>query len=286
MTLASASDQYIQVRSIQARYWKAGEAEKTIILLHGVAGAIEMWQKNIHALSKQYTVYAVDLVGFGRTDKPQVAYTLSFQADFVHSFMNTIGLEKADLVGLSLGGGIALDFSLRFPHMLDRLVLVDSIGLGREIHTLLRKPTLPIIGERLTRPDRQRTQELLETCFYDKNKVTGEMVDFYYQLSSQPGAQHAFLTTLRGLGSISGLRDMVLGTLSRGLKRLDAPTLIVWGREDEILPVEQAHSAHKRLPESQLQIVNQCGHLPPMEQPEIFNHMVLDFLARDGVQNA
>jgi 4,5:9,10-diseco-3-hydroxy-5,9,17-trioxoandrosta-1(10),2-diene-4-oate hydrolase len=198
--------------------------------------------------------------------------------------MNALDLEKTDLVGLSLGGGIALNFSLRYPKRLGRLVLVDSVGLGKEAPKLFRLPTLPLIGEWLTRPSRQRTREMFELGFYDPDNVTSEMVEFYYELSTQPGAQQAFLATLRALGSLSGLRDMVLDSFLRGLKRLDASTLIIWGRQDEFFPVEQARSAHKNLPDSRLEIIDECGHLPPMEKPEQFNQIVLDFL-RDGGSN-
>lgn len=282
MTSSSFSDQYVQVRSIRTRYWQQGDSGPNIILLHGIGGSVEMWQKNIQTLAKENRVYALDMVGFGYTDKPDAAYTLSFQADFVHSFMNAVNLETATLVGLSLGGGVALDFSLRYPQRLDMLVLVDSAGLGREMHILFRLPTLPLIGEWLTRPSRQRTRELLDTCYYDPTKVSDEMVDFYYALSSQPGAQRAFLTTLRVQGSFGGLREMILGSILRGLKRLDIPTLLVWGQEDEILPLEHARQAHQRLPDSRLEIIDHCGHLPPMEQPEKFNQAVLDFLNIDG----
>lgn len=286
MTFSRFTDHYVQVRSIRTRYWRQGDSGPNLILLHGIGGAVEMWQENIEELAKHQRVYAVDLVGFGRTDKPSAAYTLSFQADFLHSFMDSLDLEKTDLVGLSLGGGVALNFGLRYPQRLGRLVLVDSVGLGKEVHKLFRLPTLPLIGEWLTRPSRQRIREIFETCFFESSKVTAEMVDFYYELFSQPGAQQAFLTTLRVSGSINGLREMVLGSIQRGLKRLNASTLIVWGRQDEIFPLEHAHSAHRSLPDSRLKILDECGHLPPMEKPEQFNQIVLDFLSNEEVVDA
>lgn len=281
MTFTRPPDKYVQVRSIRTRYWKQGNADSNIILLHGIGGSVEMWQENIQSLAKNNTVYALDLAGFGHTEKPEAAYTLSFQADFLHSFMEAMNLEQADLVGLSLGGGVALDFSLRYPHKLNRLVLVDSVGLGRDAHMIFRLPTLPVIGEWLTRPSRQRTRELFETAFCDPTKLTDEMVDHYYGLYEQPGTQRAFLTTLRALGSLRGLREMVLGYITRGLSRLEVLTLIVWGSEDQILPVKQARFAHNRLPESRLQIIHECGHLPPMERPETFNRIVRNFLREE-----
>ena len=282
MTNTNNKEKFVQIRSVQTRCWENGESGPVTILLHGIGGSVEMWQDNIESLSEQNKVYAFDMVGFGQTGKPDAAYTLSFQADFLHSFMNALEIESANLVGMSLGGGVALDFSLRYPHRMEKLVLVDSVGLGKEAHILFRLPTLPLVGEWLTRPNRERMRALLEECFYDTGSVSEEMVDLFYELSTQPGAQNAYLSTLRSLGSINGLRQMVLDSILRGLNRLEAATLIIWGRQDKILPLEQAQRADKRLPNSELKIIDQCGHLPAMEKPEQFNRIVTDFLNQEG----
>lgn len=281
MTAHDLQDRFIDVHSVRTRYWMVGDSGRNILLLHGIGGSVEIWIKTLHTLAERYTVYALDLVGFGLTDKPDAAYSLSFQADFVHSFMNALEIDNADIVGLDLGGGVAVNFGLRYPKRMERLILVDSVGLGREVHDIFRLPTLPLVGGMFFRPSRKLMREIYEASFYDPEKVTDGMVDFYYKLLEQPGAEQAFTSTLRALGSFGGMRDMIIGTISTGLIRLEIPTLLVWGRQDEIYPVEHALSAHDKLPDSRLHIIDECGHLPPMEQPEKFNQVVLEFLHGD-----
>jgi pimeloyl-ACP methyl ester carboxylesterase len=156
--------------------------------------------------------------------------------------------------------------------------------LGKEVHILFRLATLPILGEYPIRPDRSRIEELLETCVHDPAVIDDEMVDYYYQLAEQPGAQQAFLATVRALGSLSGARDMTFGPILRGLGRIDLPTLIIWGKEDEIIPLEHAYTAQERMPDARLKVIEDCGHLPQIENPDAFNEILLDFLEEPGLR--
>ncbi len=126
-------DRYVQVGQINTRYWTEGDKGTTVILLHGIGSSVETWTYNISVLAQHHRVYAVDLVGAGRSDKPPATYSLTYLAQFVLGFMDAMSIECASLVGNSLGGGVALQFALNFPQKVEKLVLVNSLGLGKEI---------------------------------------------------------------------------------------------------------------------------------------------------------
>jgi pimeloyl-ACP methyl ester carboxylesterase len=141
------TDQYINAKGIKARYWTAGDKGPVVLLIHGFGASVEIWQHNIGSLAKSFRVYAIDLVGFGRSDKPEGPYNVSMITEFVDDFMKAAEIEKASLVGLSFGGGISLQYALQYPQKVEKLVLVDSVGLGTKMNCLVRLMSLPYVGE-------------------------------------------------------------------------------------------------------------------------------------------
>ena len=279
MSTETPRDQYTKVGQINTRFWTLGDEGATVLLIHGIGGSIEDWMLNANALAKDYRVYAVDLVGSGHSDKPLVAYSLSYLAKFVKDFMEAQKIDKASLIGHSLGGGVCLQFTIQFPDKIDKLVLVNSAGLGKEVSLMLRLPTLPVIGELLTRPSRKGTASFLKECVHDPAVITDELIEFSYSLAAMPGAQKSFLSTVRTLGNFRGIRKDVLSSIVDNLTTITAPTLVFWGQQDRILPVAHAHVAEKRIPNARLHIFDPCGHLTQLERPEEFNSLVLEFLA-------
>ena len=144
---------------------------------------------------------------------------------------------------------------------------------------LFRLPTLPFVGEWLTRPNRKGTRRSLRECFYDPALVTDELIEVSYQRAAQPGAQQAFLSTVRTLGTVSGLRDGIRHSIVDNLDRLTMPVLVIWGQQDRLLSVDHAQVAANRIPNVRLHIFDQCGHCPAEEHPNAFNALVLEFLA-------
>lgn len=271
--------QYTKVGQINTRFWALGNEGSTVLLIHGLGGSLEDWILNAEVLAKHHRVYALDLVGSGHSDKPSASYSFSYMAQFVKDFMEAERIDRASLIGHSLGGGISLQFSIQFPSKVEKLVLVGSVGLGQQVTLLLRVLTLPIIGRLLARPSRKGTANFLKECLYDSTLVTDELIDFGYNLASLPGAQDAFLSTVRTLGNIRGMRKDVLRPILDNLSAITVPTLIFWGQQDRILPVAHAQVAKDKMPDTQLKIFDHCGHFPQLERPEEFNSIVLNFLA-------
>jgi len=280
MSIQPPQDRYIKVGNINTRFWAAGDKGTAVILVHGLGGSIENWVHNIDALAQHHRVYAMDLVGFGRAEKTLLTHDLNVLGKFIDDFMKTQSVEKASLVGNSLGGGLVLRFAIDFPGKVEKLVLVDNAGMGREVILDFKVASLPLIGEFLTRPSRKGTARLWKKVVYDSSLVTERLVEECYGLLTLPGTQKALLATVRACINLSGQRADLTGLLISKLGTITAPTLIFWGQQDRILPLAHAHIAMKKIPNARLHIFDRCGHMPQFEHPEEFNKLVLDFLAK------
>jgi len=280
MSTQSPKDRYIKVGNINTRFWAAGDKGTAVVLVHGLGGSIENWVHNIDALAQHHSVYAMDLVGFGRAEKTPLTHDLNVLVKFINDFMKTQSIEKASLVGNSLGGGLVLRFAIEFPGKVEKLVLVDNAGMGRGVILDFKVASLPLIGEFLTHPSRKGTARLWKKVVYDSSLVTEKLVEESYGLFTLPGAQKALLATLRAGTNLLGQRADLTGSLISKLGTITTPTLIFWGQQDRILPLTHAHIAAKKIPNAKLHIFDRCGHMPQFEHPEEFNKLVLDFLAK------
>ena len=274
-------DKYVKVGEVNSRYWASGSQGSTVILIHGIGAAVDSWAFNINALAQKHRVYAIDLVGFGRSDKPSVEYSLPFFAQFVKDFMEVQNIDRASLVGWSLGGGVSMQCAIQFPEKIDKLILVDSIGFGREAHFMFRLSSIPWIGKTLSRPTKKGTALLLKACVFDHTLITDEIVDLYYQIAALPGAHEAFLAYLRSNANFLGsFKKEVIQAFHDNLGTMTIPTLIIWGKQDRLLPAKHASIAESWIPDARVHLIDDCGHCPQMEHPEEFNTQVLEFLNR------
>ena len=271
-------DKYIKIGDINTRYWAEGDKGSNVVLIHGLGASADIWMHNISAIAEGYRVYAPDLVGFGRSAKPDVKYAPSYMAAFINEFMTALDIKHACLVGMSLGGGVALQCVMQFPGNVQRLVLVDSAGLGREMPLAMRLATIPVLGELMLSPSRAGMAFVLKHLVYDPAVITDDLIDLYYELNFSQGAAKTVLSVLRTCATILGGRADVLDPVIKNLDNIKIPTLIIWGREDRLFPVRQARFAREKIPDSHLHIFERCGHMPNFERPEEFNSMVLNFL--------
>lgn len=278
MITQTPQDQYVKVGQINTRYWVEGNKGTKIVLLHGGGGSIEFWLYNINALAQSHCVYAVDMVGSGRSDKPQASYSLTYQAQFIKDFMDALRIESATLIGNSMGGGVALQLALMFPHQVENLVLVDSFGLGKEIAIALRLVTLPFV-KRFFHPSRRMLASTLKHNFHDSTLIPTEWIELRYPIFALADRKQALVAIAKANLDVFGVRPQVFNRIVEQLSSITAPTLIVWGKQDRILPVAHAHIAAKNLPNARLHIFEDCGHHPHLERPKDFNSLVLEFLA-------
>ncbi len=279
MSMQAPKDQYIKVGTINTRFWVSGDKGTPVILVHGLGGSIENWVHNIDSLGQRHHVYALDLKGFGRSDKTPVLRNLDELVQFFNDFMAVQHIDKASLVGNSMGGGLVLAFAIQFPQKVDKLVLVDNALMGRDVILDLRLLSLPILGELLSRPSPKATANLWRKIVFDASLVTEELVKQTYQLATLPGASKALLATLRAGIGIRGQRAHLTRQLLDSIGSITAPTMVIWGQQDHIIPVAHAQIAAAKIPGAKLQIFEQCGHMPQLEYPDKFNALVLEFLA-------
>ncbi len=271
-------DLYVAVDGIKARYWQMGDRGSTIILLHGGNGSIEFWLYNLAALAAHHQVYAFDMVGSGKSDYPDGSYSLGYQAEFLHGLMAALKIDSATLIGNSMGGGVALEFTKLYPDRVDRLVLVDSMGLGREISLGIRLITLPAIVS-LLRPGRWMIPAMLRSNFYDSSQLPPAWIEFRYPIFAIPGRNRVILRIGQSNFTLAGVRAEVYQPIVASLAQIAQKTLIIWGEDDRIIPVKHAYIALAGIPQSQLEIFPNCGHHPYLEYPAKFNRLVLEFLS-------
>jgi pimeloyl-ACP methyl ester carboxylesterase len=232
-------------------------------------------------LAERYTVIAPDLLGHGHSDKPRGDYSLGAYAASVRDLLVALGHRRATVVGHSLGGGVAMQFSYEYPPFAERLVLVSSGGLGREVHLMLRAATLP--GSEIVLPliAHERLLGLggavgavLGRLGLRAGTDLGEMARGYGSLADA-GARHAFIHSLRAVLDIGGQR---VSAKDRLYLAALLPSLIIWGGQDPLIPVEHAMAASQGLPDSRLEIFEDAGHFPQLHEPVRFAQTLIDFI--------
>jgi pimeloyl-ACP methyl ester carboxylesterase len=271
-------DRYVSVNGINTRYWQMGDSGSKLILLHGGNGSIEFWLYNMATLAKHHQVYAFDMVGSGKSDYPDRSYSLGDQAEFLLGLMLALDIDAATLIGNSMGGAVALEFTKLYPERVDRLVLVASMGLGREISVGIRLITLPAVVN-LLRPGRWMIPAMLKSNFYDGSQLPPAWIEFRYPIFAIPGRNRVILRLGQSNFNLAGVRTDVYQPILASLPNITQKTLIIWGECDRIIPVKHAYIAAAGLPNSQLEIFPNCGHHPYLEYPAKFDRLVLDFLA-------
>ena len=261
-------------------YAQAGSGP-VLLLIHGIAGSMENWQEVIEQLGRRHTVVAPNLPGHGGSAPGAGDYSLGTLAAGLRDLLVALGHERATLVGHSLGGGVAMQFAYQFPEMTERLVLVASGGLGREVSAILRAAALPgaelFIGATaaLGRAVGSKVGRALAVGGLRPTTDVAEVARGYASLVDRD-RRAAFLTTLRGVVNAGGQRvnadDRLY--LAQGI-----PVLIIWGERDRIIPVRHAETAHEAIPGSRLEVFENVGHLPQLEAPVRFIAVLERFIA-------
>ena len=269
-------------------YRQAGSTGPVVMLVHGMASGAGSWDRVLPLLGKRCQVIAPDLLGHGESDKPKVAdYSLGAYASGVRDLLTALGHERATIVGHSLGGGIALQFAYQFPERCERLVLVSSGGLGREVAAVLRAATVPGFEQILRLFSASwftgagaGAAKLLRRVGLEPGTDAKQSWRSLRSLADGP-TRAAFTATVRSVIAAGGQR---VSAVDRLYLAAAVPTLIVWGDSDRIIPVAHAEATHARIPGSRLEIVEGAGHYPHRDDPDRFAAALLDFI--DGTDVA
>lgn len=266
------SGQYVEIDGLKIHYLVSGRGNP-IVLIHGLGGNIFSWRGNISALAQEHQVWALDLPGFGSSDKPgNWDYSLAHQAQFVNDFLQHFGITQATVIGNSMGGGIALELAARFPERVARLVLIDSVAyLQVKIpfwaDWLSRTPLAWPLSKFFT-PRFGALKKILQGLYAQPDRVSDEVTWGYYYPLSMPGHLQASLAMLRTLRfSISPQR----------LRQIRQPALLIWGARDRLIPPSQGVRLAHDLPRARLVLVPDAGHMPNEERPQVVNRLIGQF---------
>lgn len=268
---AGAPGEFIDVDGVRLHYVQAGEGD-TVVLIHGFGASTFSYRYTIPELAQHFRVVALDLKGFGYSERPAGSdYSLTAQAELVRGAMDRLGIERAAVVGHSMGGAIAMRLVLSHPERVSRLVLVDSASDDMMHRGLLPSwvaaPFVPI-AVTFTVHRRRFRQFALRSAVHDPAHITPEVVEGYMRPSRFRGYARGLAALLTGRGVDQPL----------AIERIEQPTLILWGEHDRWLPPSQGEALAEAIPNAQLVLLRSAGHLPLEEQPVESHGPLLTFL--------
>ncbi|MBP2478094.1 4,5:9,10-diseco-3-hydroxy-5,9,17-trioxoandrosta-1(10),2-diene-4-oate hydrolase [Crossiella equi] len=273
---------YAEVGGLRLHYHEAGPADgPALVLLHGGGPGASAWSnfgRNLPEFAKTYRTIMVDQPGFGHSDKPEVqGHYFTFSANALLGLLDHLGVERAHLLGNSLGGGTAVRFALDHPARAGRLVLMAPGGLG--LNVFAPDPTEGV--KALARfgappgPSKEKLATFLRTLVHDPAMITDDLVEERYAVASTPESLRAMASLGKSFARPDSFEQ---GLLWREAHRLRQRVLLVWGREDRVNPLDGALLPLKLIPRAQLHVFGRCGHWAQLEKFTEFNRLALDFL--------
>ncbi len=272
--------QHIRIHGHDIGYVTAGSGP-VVTLLHGIASSSTTWGGVMPALAEGTTVVAPDLLGHGRSTKTAGDYSLGALANGIRDLMDALGHERATMIGHSLGGGVALQFAYQFPDRCERLVLVGSGGLGREIGFLFRALSFPgvehLLGPAFAPAVQSRAATVMSWMRHIGIPFTPAFEEVWrgYGSLSDGDTHRAFFRALHSVVDPGGQSVSATNRLHLASR---LPTLIIWGERDSIVPVQHGRAAHEAMPGSILYVFEGVGHWPQHDRPPEFVRVVLEFI--------
>jgi len=262
---AAAPSSFISINGMDVHFRDEGNKADSIpiVLIHGTGSSLHTFDDWTLNLKEEYRVVRMDLPAYGLTGPfPDRNYSIDNYVDFIKDFLTSLGIQKCRLAGNSLGGQIAWNFTLEHPDMVDKLVLIDAAGYpasSKSIPIAFKIARIPFLNNLFTFISPYFIVEAsVENVYADKSKVTKDIVDRYFELSLRKGSRQAFVDRFAFQNDINAhLR----------IKDIQQPTLVLWGEEDLLIPVEKAYLFHENLPNDTLVIIKKSGHIPMEESP-------------------
>ena len=274
---SSLSPQTVQIKGHTIFYTVKGEG-KPLVLIHGYGAGMWVWEKQIEVLSQFYRVYALDVIGHGFSDRPKIPYTPEAYIHFLRDFMDGVGIERATLVGNSMGGGMAWAMAILFPERVDRLILINCVPpdvlqqvRNESFRTLVAIKDIPLLPYLvIAGRSRSSIRWILLECVSDIKLVTPEILNRQYQLSKIKGTTWVLYSTFKHAQEAQTLKDR--------FSLIHHPTLFIWGERDLIVPPSVGETLHQAVTGSKFQVIEKSGHIPMWESPDEVNRAILDYL--------
>lgn len=286
-----AQSRYVTVDGTDVRYLQAGDTGSPVVLVHGsgIDDAALSWRRTIPALADQYRVYAPDLPGYGQSDPPGAQPTVPYYRDVLERTLEAIGLgaEPVTLVGISMGGAVALGTAVANPNRWQQLVLVDSYGLvdrvpgGTGAYLLANVPFVDTIGRQFATGTQGAARAAIGQFVHDTDELSATFLDAVGERLTRPNAGRAFVQFQRAEFNADGVET----SYEDQLHELTGPVTFFHGREDPLIPVTWAETAASSIDGATLRVLEECGHWPPRERPEQFNELLLASLRENHQSN-
>ena len=258
-------ENFLQIDGHKIRYLESGNTKKTLVLVHGLGASAERWNQVIPLFEEDYRVVVPDLIGFGYSDKPQVDYTPDFFSEFLGKFFTESGITRPNIIGSSLGGQVAANYAASNSKEVEKLILVSPAGVMRK-----STPALDAYIMAALYPSEQSAKNAFEMMEGSGKTVPEEIVNGFVERMQLPNAKLAFMSTVLGLKN-SELITSKLHTIS-------APTLIIWGSKDPVIPINHADLFVSGIQDCRFFRMDGCGHTPYVQDPHVFTSKVLEFL--------
>jgi pimeloyl-ACP methyl ester carboxylesterase len=263
------------VDGINVCYAVRGKGEN-LLLVHGNGIGRPAWDNLVLDLSKYYTVYTLDLPGFGCSDMPDIPYNVPFYAEYLNKLMHQMKLEKSAVAGISMGGAVAATLAASHPDKVSKLILIAPGGLTPPQGEFVKPSRFMDANFWLLSHNKDLFRRSLEDLFYDKSKIPPALVDEIWERMKSPEHRRALLRNAQYLAKIDMAFPGQLGSIV-------APTLIVWGREDAIIPVSDAERFAGLIPHADVLTLSRCGHAVTLEKPESLCDAILSFLGEEDL---
>jgi pimeloyl-ACP methyl ester carboxylesterase len=271
------ADRHVEVREARIRYRREG-AGPPVVLIHGLGASLESWDLTVPALIGRYTTVRFDFPGFGRSDPMPGAHTTEGAAAAVAAILDALAVERAALVGTSLGGAIAALTAWRAPERFASIALVAPAGFGPQVGRALPWLAMPLVGDLMLTLLRARPRLSVQGAFGDPRRMPGWVVEVARRNLASRGVRRSILRVLRATLRRGSVRPEVIQTLREGASRIAGPTLIVWGTDDRVIPFDQAPIVASVIPGARLCVMPGLGHVPYLEAPAAFNTILTEFL--------
>jgi len=258
-------EKFVEIDGNKIRYFESGSSKHTIVLIHGLGASSERWKYVIPLFEADFHVIVPDLIGFGHSDKPIVDYTLDYFSNFLEKFLISLNIEYASIIGSSLGGQVAAEYTSSHSESVEKLILVSPSGVMKQ-----PTPALDAYIMAALYPNEQSAKNAFETMEGSGKSVPVDIIQGFVTRMKLPNAKHAFMSTLLGLKN----SDLI----TKKLANISSPTLVIWGTNDPVIPITFAHDFTSSIKNCQFYEMNGCGHTPYVQEPEKFASYALNFL--------
>ena len=258
-------EKFLQIDENKIRYLESGNSKKTLVLIHGLGASSERWEKVIPLFAKYFRVIIPDLIGFGYSDKPLADYTLDFFSSFLEKFFAAANIQHPILIGSSLGGQIAVEYTAEHSQNVEKLILVSPSGVMKK-----STPALDAYIMAALYPNEQNTKNAFELMESSGKHIDEKIINGFIERMKLPNAKLAFMSTLLGLKNAK--------VITTKLQSMIIPTLIIWGSNDPVIPIQHADEFVASIKDCRFLRMDNCGHTPYVQDPNSFASLVLKFL--------